>query len=164
MFHATTEQKLQNLLRGYLSRCAETMKGDAAKFQLFHSLRSDAVVKTVTNRCKSILASSPDFFGVNSPNHRVAGPEIHERICRVFVEQIEREPGQILTLKFAYELFSQFLKQKNMPVLSRAEVKVMLGELIREQYGLGLRNDLVSMESQTQQCGWRGLRLVEQVA
>ena len=159
MFHATTEQKLQNLLRGYLARCAKVVKGDSAKFQLFHSLRQDSVVKAVVNRCKSILAASPDFFGVNSPHQRVAGPEIHQRIAQVFVEQIERDPAQILTLKYAYELFSQFLKEKNMPVLSRAEVKVMLGELIREQYGLGLRNDLVSVESQVQQCGWKGLRL-----
>jgi hypothetical protein len=50
-----------------------------------------------------------------------------------------------------------------MPVLTRAEVKVMLAELIREQYGLGLRNDLVGVESQVQQCGWKGLRLGEVV-
>jgi len=69
--------------------------------------------------------------------------------------------GQTLTLKCAYDLFCQFLKQKNMSVLTRPEVKVMLGELIREQYGLGLRNDLVSVESQVQQCGWKGLKLGE---
>jgi len=49
------------------------------------------------------------------------------RIAQVFVEQIERDPGQILTLKCACDLFSQFLKQKNMPVLARSEVKLMLG-------------------------------------
>lgn len=160
MFHATTAQKLMNLLRGLLSRCAGVVKGDAAKFQLFHSLRSDQVVKAVVNRCKSVLAASPDFFSVNSPHQRVAGPELHQRLCQVFVERIERDPGQILTLKYAYELFSQFLKQKNMPVLTRAEVKLMLAELIREAYGLGIRNDLISVESQVQQCGWKGLRLV----
>jgi hypothetical protein len=160
MFHATTEHKLQNLLRGLLSRCAEAVKGDRAKFQLFHSLRSDPVIKAVTNRCKSILAASPNFFSVTSPNQRVVGPELHQRIAQVFVEQIERDPEQILTLKCAYELFSQFLKQKNMPILTRSEVKVMLAELIREQYDLGLRNDLVSTESQVQQCGWKGLRLL----
>jgi hypothetical protein len=56
------------------------------------------------------------------------------------------------------------LKQKNMPILTRPEVKVMLGELIREQYGLGVRNDLISQESQVQQCGWKGLKLGEVVA
>ena len=89
------------------------------------------------------------------------GPELHQRIAQVFVEQIERDPGQILTLRYAYELFSQFLKQKNLPTLTRAEVKVMLAELIREQFDLGLRNDLVSVESQVQQCGWKGLRMCE---
>jgi hypothetical protein len=161
MFHATTGPKLMNLLRGLLVRCAEAVRGDGAKFQLFHALRSDQVTKAVLNRCKSILAASPEFFSVNSPHQRVQGPEIHQRIAQVFVEQIERDPGQILTLKCAYQLFSQFLKQKNMPVLTRPEVKVMLGELIREQYGLGLRNDLISQESQVQQCGWKGLKLGE---
>lgn len=163
MFHATTGAKLMNLLRGLLVRCAGAIKGDRARFQLFHVLRSDQVTKQVINRAKSILAASPDFFGVDSPHQRVQGPEIHQRIAQVFVEQIERDPGQILTLKCAYDLFCQFLKQKNMPVLTRAEVKVMLGELIREQYGLGLRNDLVSVESQVQQCGWKGLRWSEPV-
>lgn len=164
MFHATTGAKLMNLLRGLLARCAEVVRGDGAKFQLFHALRSDQVTKAVLNRAKSILAASPDFFSTTSPHQRVQGPEIHQRIAQIFVEQIERDPGQILTLKCAYDLFSQFLKQKNMPVLTRPEVKVMLGELIREQYGLGLRNDLVSVESQVQQCGWKGLKLGEVVS
>lgn len=164
MFHATTAPKLMNLLRALLCRCAQSVKGDVAKFQLFHAFRADQVTKAVLNRCKSILASSPDFFSVQSPHQRVQGPEIHQRIAQVFVEQIERDPGQILTLKCAFELFSKFLKQKNMPVLTRPEVKVMLAELIREQYGLGLRNDLISQESQVQQCGWKGLRLGEAVA
>jgi hypothetical protein len=69
-----------------------------------------------------------------------------------------------LTLKCAYDLFSQFLKQKNMPVLTRTEVKVMLAELIREQFDLELRNDLISQERQVQQCDWKGLRLGEVAA
>ena len=163
MFHATTAPKLQNLLRGLLARCAEVVRGDGAKFQLFHTLRTDQVAKAVVNHSKSILAAGPDFFSVTSPHQRVAGPEIHQRIAQVFVEQLERDPGQILTLKYAYDLFSQFLKQKNMPVLTRAEVKIMLAELIREQFDLGLRNDLVSLENQTQQCGWKGLKVCELV-
>jgi hypothetical protein len=159
MFHATTPEKLGNLLRGFLSRCASVVKGDAAKFQLFHALRQESVVKAVVNRCKSILAASPDFFGIHSPHQRVAGPELHQRLAQVFIEQIERDPSQILTLRCAYELFSQFLKQKNMPVLTRPEVKGMLAELIREQFDLGLRNDLISDGTQVQQCGWKGLRL-----
>ena len=164
MFHATTPAKLMNLLRGLLIRCAEAVKGDGARFQLFHALRSDQVTKACVNRARSILAASPDFFSVNSPHQRVRGPEIHQRIAQVFVEQIERDPGQILTLKCAYDLFSQFLKQKSMPVLSRGEVKVMLAELIREQFDLGLRNDLISLETEKQQCGWRGLKLVQEVS
>jgi hypothetical protein len=163
-FYATTPAKLMNLLRALLVRCCAAVKGDKARFQIFHTLRSDQTVKAVVNRAKSILAASADFFGVNSPHQRVKGPEIHQRIAQVFVEQIERDPGQILTLKCAYEMFCQFLKEKNMPVLTRSEVKVMLAELIREQYGLGLRNDLIGAASQVQQSGWKGLKWIEHVA
>jgi hypothetical protein len=110
---------------------------------------------TDTDRAKA----SPLASAFNQSNH---GEE--DTVAQVFVEQIERDPGQILTLKCAYDLFCNFLKQKNMPVLSRSEVKVMLGELIREQFDLGLRNDLISEASQVQQCGWKGLRLGEVAA
>ena len=159
MFHATTEHKLQNLLRGLLSRCAEAMKGDRAKFQLFHSLRSDQVIKAVTNRCKSILAASPNFFSVTSPNQRVVGPELHQRIALVFARQLlEVHEGSILTVGQSFTLFNQFAKARNMAAIKRADFKSLMSEVIRDAYGLGVRNDLMNAETQKQQCGWKGLR------
>ena len=35
-----------------------------------------------------------------------------------------------------------------------------MGETIREVYGLGVRNDLMNLETKKQQCGWLGLRPV----
>jgi hypothetical protein len=158
IYRITSLEKLQNLFRGLLMRCAESMSNDVNKLNLVVEFRSDKVAKAVVHRAKSILAAGSDFFSAKSPYQRILGPEIHQRIAQVFVEQLERDPGQILTIKLAYELFSQYLKQKDMPVLKRSEVKVLLAELIREQYGLGLRNDLIDAENQRQQCGWKGLR------
>ena len=159
IYRITSQEKLQCLFRGLLMRSAESMSNDVNKLNLVVEFRSDKVAKAVVYRAKSILAAGPDFFSAKSCHQRIQGPEIHQRIAQVFVEQLERDPSQILTIKLAYELFSQYLKQKDMPVLKRSEVKVMLAELIREQYGLGLRNDLICAENQVQQCGWKGLKM-----
>jgi hypothetical protein len=165
MFHATTPEKLGNLLRGLLARCAAEVSGEAHILNLFHTFRADQVVKSVVNRCKSVLAADSDFFGVKSPHQRVQGPEIHERLARVFAEQmLEPCPNSILTVGQTYALFNQFTKARNMPALKRSLFKGLFAEVIREAYDLGLRNDLVNAETQTQQRGWKGLRPVEREA
>ena len=161
MYYATTAEKLGNLLRGLLARCAAEVKGEAHLLNLFNTFRNDTVVKAVVNRCKSVLEAAPDFFGVNSSNQRIAGPEIHERLARVFVEQmLEPHEGSCLTMSRTFTLFNQFAKRRNMTVLNRQQFKPIMGEVIREKYNLGLRNDIISAETDKQQCGWKGLRPV----
>jgi hypothetical protein len=159
MYHATTAEKLGNLLRGLFARCAAEIKGEAHLFNLFHTFRTDAVVKAVVNRCKSVLAADPDFFSVHSPHQRVAGPELHQRLARVFAEQmLEPCQGSILTVGQTYALFNGFAATRNMPAIKRTDFKSLMGEVIRDAYGLGVRNDLMNAETQKQQCGWLGLR------
>jgi hypothetical protein len=59
-----------------------------------------------------------------------------------------------------YALFNQFAKRRNMSTLNRQQFKPIMGEVIREKYSLGLRNDIISAETDKQQCGWKGLRPV----
>jgi hypothetical protein len=161
MFHATTDQKVGNLLRGLLARCAGEVKGEGHLFNVFHTFRSDAFVKAVVLRSKSILAAEPDFFSVNSPNQRVAGPEIHQRLAQLFAQQLlEPCPTSILTVGQSFTLFNHFAKAKEVPALKRSQFKSMMAEVIKDAYGLGVRNDLINPETQKQQCGWRGLRPV----
>lgn len=159
MYHATTDQKVGNLLRGLLARCATEVKGEEHLFNTFHTFRADAVVKAVVNRAKSVLEASPDFFSATSPNQRLAGPEIHQRLALVFAQKlVEPCPNNILTIGQTYALFNRFAQSRNMPSIKRSDFKSLMAETIRDAYGLGVRNDLMNAETQKQQCGWLGLR------
>jgi len=159
MFHPTTTDKMGNLLRSLLARCAAEVKGEGHLVNVFHTFRADAVVKAVINRAKSILEADPEFFGVKSPHQRAAGPELHQRLARVFAEKmLEAAPDSILTVGQTYALFNQFAQSKNLPAIKRRDFKSLMAEVIREAYDLGVRNDLMNAETQKQQCGWLGLR------
>ena len=159
MYHATTAEKMGNLLRALLARCAADIKGDAHLVNVFHAFRTDVVIKSVVNRSKSILAASPDFFSIKSPYQRVEGPELHQRLAMVFAEQmLQASPDSILTVGQTFSLFNQFAKTRNMPAIRRSDFKSLMAGVIRDAYDLGVRNDLMNAETQKQQCGWLGLR------
>jgi len=50
--------------------------------------RSDATIRAIVHRSKSILAADDSFFGVASRNERKEGPELYTRVARLFVEQV----------------------------------------------------------------------------
>ena len=161
LYHATTSEKLGNLLRGLLARCAAEVRGEGHMLNIFHMFRTDAVVKSVVNRCKSLLEAHPDWFSVKSPHQRVEGPELHQRLAMVFAERLlESSPGSILTVGQSFTLFNQFAATRKVPAIKRSDFKSLMGEVIREAYGLGVRNDLMNAETQKQQVGWLGLRPV----
>ncbi len=160
LFKPTTPEKLQNLVRALLIRCAQELKADVHKLNLFHEFRSDKITKQIVHRAKSILAADQSFFSSNSNNMREKGLEIHERMARVFVEQVlEREPGQILTLSNAYLLFMEYLKQKEMPKLERRLFKGVVVPIVKDLFECALRNDLIDQNNKQQQ-GWKGIRAV----
>ena len=103
IFKPTTAEKLGNLLRALLIRCAEELPETVHKLNLFLEFRSDKIIRAVLHRAKSILAADHTFFSVDSQHQRQKGVEVHERVARVFVEQVlERQPGEVLTLTNAY--------------------------------------------------------------
>jgi hypothetical protein len=161
LYHATTSEKMGNFLRGLLARCAAEVRGEGHMVSIFHTFRTDAVVKSVVNRCKSLLAADPDWFSIKSPHQRVEGPEIHQRLAMVVAERLlEASPGSILTVGQTYALFNQFAATRNMPAIKRSDFKSLMAEVIRDTYDLGVRNDLMNVQTQKQQCGWLGLRPV----
>ena len=130
------------------------------KLNLATEFRAEKKIREVVNRAKSILAADHTFFAPESKHHRTQGPELHERLARVFVQQVlEKEANSVLTLTSAYSMFSEFLKRKEMEPLKRCVFKPMFAPLIREQFDLGLRNDVLS-ENQKQTAGWKNLRAV----
>ena len=162
IFKPTTPEKLGNLLRAYLIRCAEELPDSVHKLNLFLEFRSDKTIRAVIHRAKSILSADHTFFSTNSKSARQKGPEMHERLAKVFVEQIlERQPGEVLTLTNAYLVFIEFLKQKSMVPVKRSIFKGMFAPLIRDAFNLGLRNDVIDLATNHQTAGWKGLRALE---
>ena len=158
IYKPTSAEKLQNYYRAILIKCAQELNG-TDKLNLFFEFRSDKNARAVTNRAKSILACSPEFFSVTSPHQRQQGPELHERVARVFAEQVlERQAGEVLTLTNAYLVFTKFLKQKSMGTVKRSVFKGMFAPIIRDVFNLGLRNDVIDQTSNKQTAGWKGLR------
>ena len=162
IFKPTSHEKLGSLLRALLIRCAEELPNTIDKLNLFLEFRSDKPIKAVIQRAKSILAADHTFFAVDSKHQRQQGPELHERLARVFAEQIlERMPGEILPLSTAYLVFCEYLKTKSMPTVKRSMFKGMFSPIIREVFNVGLRNDIIDPETNRQTAGWKGIRTLD---
>jgi hypothetical protein len=157
-----TPEKLANLLRALLIRCAEELPDSVHKLNLFLEFRSDKTIRAVIHRAKSILAADHTSFSVESKNQRQKGVEVHERVARVFVEQVlERQPGEVLTLTNAYLYFCEYLRGRGMVPVKRSIFKGMFTPLIRDAFNLGLRNDVIDQATNHQTAGWKGLRALE---
>jgi hypothetical protein len=162
IFKPTTAEKLGNLLRALLIRCAEELPDNVHKLNLFLEFRSEKTIKTALHRAKSILAADHTFFSVDSKHQRQKGPEIHERVARVFVERVlERQPGTDLTLNNAHLIFTEFLKCKEMVPVERKIFKGLLCPLVRDVFDVGLRHDILNPQTKKQGDGWRGIRALD---
>ena len=164
-YRATSEDKLGNLMRGYLARCAEEMPGNVHKLNLFHTFRSDKTIRSIIHRAKSILAADDSYFSVESKHQRQQGPELYERVARAFVDQVlERQAGEILTVTDAYVHFCQYLSKRKMPHVNRKIFKNLVPPVVKEQFDLGVRNDLQDQAGDKWQRGWKGIGILDPVA
>jgi hypothetical protein len=162
IFKPTSHEKLGNLLRALLVRCAESLPNSVHKLNLFLEFRSDKTIRAAIHRAKSILAADHTFFAVDSKHQRQQGPELHERLARVFAEQIlERMPGEILPLSTAYLVFCDYLKTKSMPTVKRSILKGMFSPIIREVFNVGLRNDIIDPGTNRQTAGWKNIHTLD---
>jgi hypothetical protein len=161
IYRITTSDKLAVLYRALMMKCAEDMLPNVHKLNLFHEWRSDHIAKAIVQRAKSILAAGPDFFSATSTNQRIKGPELYERLIRVLVEtMLETREGACLTVTQAYNAFCQLAQQRGLGMLKRSMFKELMRELIRDRYGMALRNDVQDAEMHQQQA-WKGLKLLE---
>ena len=142
-------------------RCAQELNQDICKLKLFADFRRDEVAKRVTKRAQSILAADSGFFSATSPHQRVSGSELHERVARVLVEDmLERREGAILTMTQAYNLFCRLTQQRSLNPIKRSTFRALMKDLVKDAYGMSLRNDVPDSENRHQQA-WKGLAVVE---
>lgn len=163
LWKPTIEEKLGNLLRALLMRCAEELPQNVHKLNLFLEFRSDKMIRAIVHRAKSILAADDSFFGPESGNVRHGqGPDIYERVARAYVEQVlERQAGEVLTMNDAYVHFCEYLKSKKLPPVKRKEFKGLVAPAIHEQFELGVRNDLRDEAKGEWHSGWKGIRAMD---
>ena len=143
-----------------LIKCAEELSGSVDIFKLFLEFRSDQTTKAIIQRAKSILAADQEFFSATSPHQRIRGNELHERLARRFVEDLlTSEPGQILMLHDAYTTFCSMLKQHELAPLKRSDFKAMVVPMIRDEFNVALRNDLV-VDERSGVRGWKNVKMI----
>jgi hypothetical protein len=162
VYKATSEDKLGNLMRAFLIRCAEELPNNVHKANLFYQFRNDKMVRSIIHRAKSILAADDSYFSVESKHQRQQGPELYERVARAFVEQVlERQAGEILTVNDAYVHFCDYLSKRKMPPVNRKVFKHLVPPVVKEQFDLGIRNDLQDQTGDKWQRGWKGIGILE---
>jgi hypothetical protein len=157
LYKITSPEKLQHLIRALLMKCAQEMPREIQLLNLFHEFRSEKFTRQILQRAKSILAADESFFSPESKNQRKAGPEIPERLARVFVESmLEKREGSILTVTQAYALFSHLSLENHLNPIKRATFRQMMSELMKGTFGLSLRRDVKDERGKNQE-GWKGI-------
>ena len=108
IYKTTSPKKLATLYRALMMKCAQEMAANVHKLNLFYEWRSDRTCKAIVQRAKAILAADQSFFSSTSPNQRIRGPELAERLIRILCEtMLERREGACLTVTEAYSVFCQ---------------------------------------------------------
>lgn len=164
IYKTTTPEKLANVYRALLMKCASDMPANVHKLNLVHQWRDDRTARDVVSRAKSILLADSAFFSATSSHQRIRGVELHERLARKFVDELlSAEPGKILMLQDAYLAFCSLLKQRELGPLKRSDFKAMVVPIIKNEFDVALRNDLV-VDGRSGVRGWKNVRLQSQPA
>jgi len=159
IFKSTTEDKLKTLLSLYILECAEQLKDTTPKLNLFVRFRKDQELQNIINKARSLLAVDKSFFGADSPNLRTGGAEEKEKVAKTFISLvIELNPQNNMTLADTYAVFREFSGKQGVKLVERRHFEDLAGDIIKEQYGLALRNDILNGSGRHQR-GWRGLGL-----
>jgi hypothetical protein len=161
IFKSTSAEKLMNVYRALMMKCAQDMPANVHKLNLVHEWRSDRTAKAIIQRARSILAADHSFFSPTSKYQRIRGPELFERLIRVLCEtMLEKREGACLTVTQAYQAFCKLSEQRQLGQLKRSHFKELMRDLVRNEFGLGLRRDVPDAENKQQEA-WKGLKLIE---
>jgi len=161
LYKTTSSDKLMNQYRALMMQCAQDMPPNIHKLNLVHEWRGDRTCKAIVIRAKSILAADSSFFAADSPNQRVRGPELAERLmknlCETMLQQCE---NGCLTVTQVYRAFCGLAAQRQLGTLKRSLFKATMQDLMREQFGVSLRRDLPDALGRQQE-GWKNIKLLD---
>ena len=160
-FSPVSEAKLRLLLSNYLIRCAQDMSCLVDIGNLVVKFREDSVLTSVINRAKAVLCADEQFFSRATGHKRIVRGQLvdpnAEPVYKVFVKQaLKPESEAMLTVSDCFMQYDQFCRAKGLNALDRSEFKKVVAEVIREEFGFGLRHDIRAANGR-QNDGWRGL-------
>jgi hypothetical protein len=72
---------------------------------------------------------------------------------------LEQSEGGCLTVSEAYQVFCKLAQQNSLDQIKRSMFKEIMRDLIKDEFGVGLRRDVLNAENKQQE-GWRGLKLL----
>jgi hypothetical protein len=157
LFKPTTEQKLQTYLACLMMKCAESMPSTVDRHQLTVEYRSPENLKTITKHARSILQVDADFFESGN-NRRKEGRESMLAVTRHFVSTtIHPENNAVVTIDDVYAAYLLFCEEKGFKGASRNAFKKLIGDSVRDEHGIGIRNDL--RVAGCWRRGWKGITL-----
>lgn len=158
LFKPTTEQKLQCYLASLLMKCAEEMPATVDRQKLIVDYRSPETLKQITHQARAILQVEAEFFE-SGINHRKEGRESMVAVTRHFVTaSIKPEDNAVVTIDDVYQAYLLFCEEKGVKGASRNAFKQLIGDSVREEHGLGIRNDLRDASGCWRR-GWKGITL-----
>ena len=160
-FCPISDQKVQALVSNYLLRCALDCSHLVDIRNLVVNFRTDAWLKQITFKAKTILECERSFFEGNNGMRRfvdgmylepTAEPSYEQFITKTIAKNSEAK----LTVSDAFSRYVQFCTDNHMPILARAKFKDLLTAIIRLKFKLGLRHDILG-DNGKQSHGWNGL-------
>jgi hypothetical protein len=162
-FCPVSEHKLQLLVSNYLMRCADACDRSVEVQPLFSASRKTESLKAITDKAKTILEVDRSFFaGPQGKRRMIDGRVIEANTPPAHVTFIKTsvvsKPEAKLMVTDAFHRYHRFCKDVGEPPLTRAEFKSVVKEVIREEFRLGLRHDILDERGKSQE-GWLGLDL-----
>jgi hypothetical protein len=159
----TSEEKLKLLLSNYLIRFSEECGALVDVTNLVVKFRKDDALESIIAKAKAVLEAERLFFeGKDGHRRYVDGKYIEpneEPSYQLFVKKaIVREPEGRVTVADAFHRYYEFCKSQGQQPLTRQEFKHLVAEVIRGQFNIGLRHDVLTASGK-QGHGWYGVRL-----
>ena len=138
--------------------CAEDC---SSAFDIRKLANSDGHLSLIIQKAKAVCECERGFFtGPNGKRRFVNGAYIDpqtEPSYKQFVKKaIVRQPEAKLTVSDAFGCYHRFCNDNSMPALTRTEFKDLVSGIIRDQFDVGLRHDILG-DGGKQTHGWDGL-------
>ena len=160
------QERLLALVRAILRRGAEDMT--RSERIVWFQVWDEKAVERVVEAARALLAVDHTFFHGERAHRRFVDGEFIEPMAveghKMFArEAVHQLPGSILTVSDAYQGYHRFCTVKKLHPLRRTTFVQEFRREAIEQFGVGLRHDLVLKQSGSEKScqGWLDLGLAD---